>query len=257
MVALDVDGTLLDPATQRISPPVRAAVRRVVDGGERVVIATGRSMLGTLPVLDELGLSSGVALCSNGAVKVDAATADTLSIETFDPAPVYAELANRLPGALFAAEQVGSGNLVTEHFAEDELHGPQQVSTVDELVDRPIPRMIANWAGHDHTELMRAMSGVELPLCTVTIDHYDPWVTIVPADVTKGAALEKLRVELGIAREETFAVGDGDNDIQMLEWAAVGVAMGQAPDSVLAVADHVVAPVFEDGLVDALNRLTR
>lgn len=254
LIALDVDGTLLDPEPQKISAPVRAAVRRAVDGGGQVVIATGRSVLGTLPVLDELGLSAGAALCSNGAVKVDAATGEVLAVETFDPAPVHAELARRLPGALFAAEQIGTGSLVTELFPEDQLHGPQQLASAGELIARPVPRMIANWAGHGYSELLEAMRGFDLPSCTVTIDHYEPWVTIVPAEVTKGQALEKLRAELGIAVEDTFAVGDGDNDIQMLEWAAHGVAMGQAPGSVLAVADEVTAPVAEDGLATALDR---
>src|SRR5699024_1869716 len=81
LVALDIDGTLLDPNTQTVSPAVRDAVRRVADAGAQVVIATGRTMLGTLPILDELGISSGVALCSNGAVTLDASNSEPLAVE--------------------------------------------------------------------------------------------------------------------------------------------------------------------------------
>ena len=212
------------------------------------------SMLGTTPVLAELGLGSGVALCSNGAVTLDAATGEALAVETFDPAPVHARLAALLPGAIFAAEQIGTGSLVTSPFREYQLHGPQRLTALDELVAAPVPRLIANWADHEPGAVAEALAGVELPGCTVTIDHYEPWVTVVPAGVTKGAALEKLRTELGVAAEDTFAAGDGTNDVQMLRWAAHGVAMGQAPEEVRAAAAEVTGPVTEDGVVTALTR---
>lgn len=254
LVALDVDGTLLDPAEQRISAGVREAVRQVVGAGSHVVIATGRSMLGTLPVLDDIGLRDGVALCSNGAVRVDAAMRETVAVETFDPQPVHEHLRELLPGALFAAEQVGTGSLVTEPFSPDELHGPQWPCDVAEIVARPVPRFIANWAGHSPGEVLHRLNGTTLPGCTFTIDHYEPWVTVVPDGVSKGTALEKLRVELGVPTESTFAAGDGDNDIQMLRWAGYAVAMGQGPATVHAEADEIAGAVAEDGLVRALNR---
>lgn len=254
LVALDVDGTLLDPATETLSHGVRDAVRRAVAAGSHVVIATGRSMLGTLPILDALGLSSGVALCSNGAVRLDAATGETLAVETFDPAPVYALLVEHMPGAIFAAEQVGTGSLVTAPFQERALHGPQEHTTVARLLSKPVPRLIANWVGHTPPEVAHTLSGVHFPGSTVTIDHYEPWVTVVPDGVTKGAALEKLRTELGIPVEDTFAAGDGTNDIQMLEWAAYSVAMAEAPHEVRAVATEVIGGVTEDGLAEALSR---
>ncbi|WP_258344299.1 HAD family hydrolase [Saccharopolyspora gregorii] len=254
LVALDVDGTLLDPDAQTISPPVRDAVRRAAAAGAHVVIATGRSMLGTVPVLRELGLTGGVALCSNGAVLLDAATGDALAVETFDPAPVHARLAPLLPGASYAVEQVGTGSLVTSLFREYQLHGPQRLASLDELVSAPVPRLIANWEDHAPQEVFDALADAELPGCTTTIDHYEPWVTVVPAGVTKGAALEKLRTELGVSTEDTFAAGDGTNDVQMLRWAAHSVAMGQAPDEVRAAATEVTGPVTEDGVVAALAR---
>lgn len=254
LVALDVDGTLLDPATDTISPAVREAVRGVVASGVHVVLATGRSMLGTLPVLAELGLTSGMALCSNGAVCLDAATGEALAVETFDPAPVYPRLAENLPGVILAAEQIGTGSLVTAPFRERALHGPQEVTSVERLLSKPVPRLIANWVGHTSTEVVQALRGVTFPPCVITVDHADPWVTVVPDGVTKGAALEKLRTELGVAAENTFAAGDGGNDIQMLEWAAYSVAMGQAPEEVRRAATEVAGTVTDDGLAVVLKR---
>lgn len=254
LVALDVDGTLLDPATRRIAPAVRDAVHRAAEAGSRVVVATGRSVLGALPIAEELGLPGGYLLCSNGAVLVDAATGDVESAETFCPAPVVADLTERLPGVRFAAEKIGTGNLVTAEFSAELLHGPQLVVPHAELVAEPIPRLIADWSDHAPGELAERMAGVELPGSTCTLDHYEPWVTVVGAGITKASALEKLRTGFGIAQQDTFAAGDGDNDIQMLRWAAHGVAMGQAPAAVRATADEVVGPVTADGVADALRR---
>lgn len=252
-----MDGTLLDPETQTISHAVRDAIRRVLDCGSQVVIATGRSVLGTLPVLEELGLAGGVALCSNGAVTVDAASGEILAIETFDPAPVYSFLLPRLPGAIFAAEHAGTRSLVTSRFRESVLHGPQQIATIDELIGSPVPRLIAYWQEHSAAEVRRAMEGAKPPGCTSTLDETLPWVTSVPDGVTKGSALEKLRTELGISAEDTFAAGDGDNDVQMLQWAAHGVVMGQAPDHVKAAGDEITAAVDADGLAAAIDRWFR
>ncbi|PRW61692.1 HAD family hydrolase [Actinopolyspora mortivallis] len=254
LVALDVDGTMLDPATQSISAGVRRAVSDVVEAGVHVVVSTGRSMLGTLPVLDELGISDGDALCSNGAVRVEVSSREAVSVETFDPQPVYERLSPLLPGALYAAEQVGTASLVTELFDPEELHGPQRRCSVERLLEHPVPRLIVNWAGHSPERLRASMDGVVLPGCCYTVDHYQPWVTVVPDGVSKASALEKLRVELGVAAEDTLAVGDGDNDIQMLEWAHHGVAMGQGPSVVRSAADEVAGTVSEDGLVPVLRR---
>lgn len=257
LVALDVDGTLLDPETQSISHAVRDAVRRVLDSGSQVVIATGRSVLGTLPVLDDLGLAGGVALCSNGAITVDAATRDILAIETFDPTPAYEFLVSRLPGAIFAAEHAGSRSLVTARFRESLLHGPQHVATINELLEAPVPRLVAYWPGHTAAELRRALDGAESLVGSYTLEEKLPWLTVVADGMTKGSALEKLRTELGISAEDTFAAGDGQNDMQMLQWAAHGVAMGQAAENVRAAANEITAPVGADGLVAAIDRWFR
>lgn len=255
LVALDIDGTLLDPDTDTISDAVKAAVRRAVDSGAQLVLATGRAFLGTAPVLDELGLTSGFALCSNGSVLVDVARREPVSVASFDAAPVLRALQEHLPGAIFAAEDVGVGNLVSAPFDPDKLHGPQRITPIDELTAHPVPRLIAEWTDHDPAELAETLAGVRLPSCTISVDTYEPWVTVVPEGLSKGAALEKLRTELGIAAGRTFAAGDGTNDFEMLSWAARGVAMGQAPLDLRATADDTIGTVAEDGLAVELNRL--
>jgi hydroxymethylpyrimidine pyrophosphatase-like HAD family hydrolase len=81
------------------------------------------------------------------------------------------------------------------------------------------------------------------------------WLDIAPDGVNKSTALERVRELLGIPRSRVLAMGDGRNDIDMLEWASVegrGVAMGQAPDEVLAVANEVTGTDIDDGAATVL-----
>lgn len=85
---------------------------------------------------------------------------------------------------------------------------------------------------------------------------WSAWLDINPEGVSKGSALEQLRRQLGVQPGDTVAVGDQRNDLEMLRWAARGVAMGNAPDEVKAAADEVTGDVLEDGLADVLDSLT-
>ncbi|GMA94977.1 hypothetical protein GCM10025881_18010 [Pseudolysinimonas kribbensis] len=80
------------------------------------------------------------------------------------------------------------------------------------------------------------------------------WLDIAPEGVNKATGLEFVAGELGIPRSRVLAIGDGRNDIDMLEWVGIGVAMGQAPDEVLAVADETTGSDLEDGVAAVLAR---
>ena len=114
-MALDVDGTLhvasdADPrAHETISPAVRSAVRAVVDSGAHLVLCTGRLSPATLPFLHELDLRVGFAICSNGAVLIDAATGGIIERVEFALTDPIEILRQRLPGAVFVAERPGVG----------------------------------------------------------------------------------------------------------------------------------------------------
>ena len=72
--------------------------------------------------------------------------------------------------------------------------------------------------------------------------------------VSKSARMSRVAERLGVRREETIAMGDGDNDIEMLEWAGLGIAMGNGMPAVKAAADWIAPPVDEDGVAVALRR---
>jgi HAD superfamily hydrolase (TIGR01484 family) len=260
LVALDIDGTVcMEDESDflsshgKISPAVRAAIANVLASGVHVVLSTGRSTLGAQPFLAELGLASGTALCSNGAVWLDAATGDILQHTVFDLAEPVALLRALLPEAVFTAEDLGVGNRTTS-LRDEQFHGQLRLVDFAELVATPTTRLSVVWPGRTSADLAAALTGVELPGVHCSFGEDSAWLFAAPAGVTKGSALERLRVRLGVDEAETLAVGDGANDLEMLAWAAHGVAMGQASATVRAVADEVCPPVTEDGLATVLTR---
>ncbi|MGW6930034.1 HAD family hydrolase [Lentzea sp. NPDC054927] len=252
LVALDIDGTLTPVGSNHIAPAVKAAITRATEHGALVVLCTGRSLIGTTPIAAQLPAS--FAICSNGAVWWDPARSEVTKRTTFDPGPTIKALQALLPNTVFAVEQTGVGNLSLGQFLPNDLWGVTTETTFDEIAATPTPRMVMRWLDHTPAELSFAVRELELPGVEWSVDHTEAWLTAVPLNVSKGSALEELRQELGISADDTLAIGDGGNDVEMLRWAALGIAMGQAPATVQAVADEVTGTVLEDGAVQALSR---
>lgn len=258
LVALDIDGTLVD-YDGRLSEPVRAAVRAVADAGHHVVIATGRAIVGTRPILDLLGLRYGYAVCSNGAVtlRLDPGLPEGQEIVdkvTFDPGPALALLHGSWPDAVVAVEEVGVGFKVSAPFPERELDGHVQVVPWEELAATPVTRLTFRSPSATTEDFVHLAERIGLHGFNYGVG-YTAWLDINPEGVSKAAALEQIRRRLGVEPGHTVAVGDQRNDVEMLRWAARGVAMGNAPDEVQAVADEVTGSVFDDGVVPILSSL--
>ncbi len=258
LVALDIDGTIVHHDGS-MSRTVRDGVRRVAAAGHDVVIATGRSWLSARTVIAELGVRRGFAVCSNGAVIValDPALpggACILARHTFDPASALTALRAAWPEAHVAVEEVGVGYRVHTPFPPGELEGEIRVVDWEQLIDGPATRVIfrsPNGTAQDFLDLAAriGLHGVNYSV------GFTAWLDIAPEGVSKASGLEKVRGFLRIDPSHTLAVGDQRNDVEMLQWAACGVAMGNAPDEVRAVADWVTGHVDDDGLVDVLRLL--
>ncbi|RKT51737.1 HAD family hydrolase [Saccharothrix australiensis] len=254
LIALDIDGTLTRTGEEAVAPAVRAAIHRAVDRGAHVVLSTGRSLIGTRPVVDDLRLLGTTAICSNGAVWWDTTSREVTRKVGFDAGPAVAALRELFPGAVFATEVTGEGSLSLGRFPDGDLWGVVREVDAAELTAEPTSRLVMRWVGRTPDEVALRMLDVELPGVTWSVDHTEPWLTVSPSGVTKGAALEELRRILDVPAADTLAIGDGHNDVEMLRWAAHGVAMGQAPATVRAAADAVTGTVLEDGAALELDR---
>jgi hydroxymethylpyrimidine pyrophosphatase-like HAD family hydrolase len=260
LVALDIDGTILDH-DQHLSERVRSAVRAVAELGIHVVIATGRSLHETVPVLDRLGLLTGWAVCSNGSVtlRLDplrSAGYEVADVVTFDPKAVLTLLRLHLPTALYALETGRGEFLLTAPFPPGELEGAHTrvAGSFDELMNEPACRVVVRSPEHTSDDFMALTASIGLHGVNYAVG-WTAWLDLAPDGTSKASALERIRSRLGVDATETLAVGDGRNDLEMFTWAGRSVAMGNASEDVKIAADLIAAPVAEDGLAEVLEAL--
>lgn len=250
LVALDIDGTLVD-AFGVMPPEIRAAVRRIVDAGVTVVLSTGRSWLSTKPIADHLGLPHGWHVSANGAMVVTYPELNIRHETRFDPSDVVRQVSEIAPHARIAVQD-GLHWRVNREFPPGELLGEVAVVPTEELATEEVSRVIVR----DPETTEEAFSALVGRLGLQEVSYFvgwSAWLDIAPKGIDKSFGLEMVCTELGIDRRDVLAIGDGRNDIEMLEWAGRGVAMGDAPDEVKAVADAVCGNFADLGTVDELS----
>ncbi|WP_026553187.1 Cof-type HAD-IIB family hydrolase [Arthrobacter sp. H20] len=258
LIALDVDGTLVDH-DGNMTDEVMKAARAVVDAGHEVIIATGRSLGAALPIVEKIGLTRGYSVCSNGGVtlRIDPTLPQGFEIidrVTFDPRPALVALRERLPTAKYALEDDEGNFLATERFQDASFGSQTRTVEFEEMLDAAAVRVVVFSTDSTTEQFGEAVEAIGLHGVTYSVG-WTAWLDIAAAGVTKASALELLRRRLDIDHAHTVAVGDGRNDIEMLAWAARGVAMGQSPHEVLAAATEVTASVDDDGAAKVLRTL--
>jgi hydroxymethylpyrimidine pyrophosphatase-like HAD family hydrolase len=253
LVALDIDGTLVDP-DNNFSPAVEAAVHAVLDAGTHVVLSTGRGLTATRPLAERLALPKPYLVCSNGAVTVRLhPEPELLDIVRFDPGPVLQLLLERMPDVLVAVEELGVGYRVNKPFPPGELTGQLVVEPLEKLVADPATRVILREPSNEAERFLDVIDRVGLHGVSYYIG-YTAWLDIAPDGVSKATALEKIARRLDVDRADVLAIGDGSNDVEMLGWAGRGVAMGNATPAVQEVADAVTKSRADDGVAVELGR---
>jgi Cof subfamily protein (haloacid dehalogenase superfamily) len=259
LVALDVDGTILGEDGS-LSDHVRDTVRAAADAGHLVMIATGRSWDSTKPVLDSLGIEPEYVVCANGALVLQRDDTEPTGyrrhlIETFDARAVLETIHANLDDGRYMVERPDGFRKYTEGMVDWTLENAEKVP-FERLYDEPVMRVVVVSPGQDEQEFLDSVERMGLHQVAYSIG-WTAWLDIAPQGVNKSTALEKVREALDVPGDRVLVAGDGRNDIEMLEWAAAGggtaVAMGQAPDEVLAAANTRTASIADDGLALALR----
>ncbi len=258
LIALDVDGTLVDH-DGAMTDEVREAARAVVDAGHQVIIATGRSLQATLPVIERIGLQTGFGVCCNGGVTVRLDPSlpggfEVVRKETFSPRDALTALRSTLPAAMYAVEAADGEFLSTSSFQDASFGIRARSVDFEELLDARAVRVVVHSQEVPLAEFEAAVQGIGLHGVTYSVG-WSAWLDIAAAGVTKASALEKLRADLRLDASSTVAVGDGFNDVEMLRWAHRGVAMGQAPQGVQDAASEITASVYDDGAARVLRSI--
>lgn len=269
LIALDLDGTVLEHGAHgvgeesesgRIDPDLSTAIRALHEAGHSVVIATGRSVDATLPVVEQLRIKPEWVIAANGAVTLKR---DTLAprayrnefVEAFDPTSALLKIRRQLMSARYAVELTTGGFLYTDDIPAGTLPAEQKRVPFEELLGVQATRVVVFSPDQRLEEFMDAVKLLGLTHVSYSVGT-SSWLDIAPDGVTKASALELVASKLYIDRSRVFAAGDGRNDIDMLRWAAKrgdSVAMGQADADVIAAAGRVTGTIGEVGLLSALR----
>ncbi len=259
LVALDIDGTVLHE-DGNLPDEVVAEVHRVRDAGHEVMLSTGRSVAMTLPVLDRLDITPAYVVASNGAILLKRDPDAPMGyrrhhVETFDPTEVLTRIRPHLRHANYAVEDETGLYRYTGWFPDGALGAVSEEVPFEQLCAEPATRVVVISPGHAMEEFIAVVELMGLHQVSYNVG-WTAWLDIAPDGVNKSTALERVRQALEIPGENVICIGDGRNDIEMLGWAVQhggrGIAMGQAPPEVVAVASEVTGRDTENGLAQAL-----
>jgi len=269
LVATDLDGTLLRPDGSVSGFTVDTLARARAEELP-VVFVTGRPPR-WLPVVVTASGHGGVAICANGAVLLDLSTGRVLEVHPLT-ADVLGEVVTTLraevPGIAFAVEWVPAdlaGDPDT-HFAHEIAYAPRypagepaQAPDIRDLTDgRRVVKLLARVVGSGHDADSFLDHALEHVAHLVTVTHSatdDVLLEMSAAGVSKGTTLASYAAGLGIGAAAVAAAGDMPNDVPMLTWARVGLAVEGAHRAVLEAADAVLPGPSHDGVarfVDAV-----
>ena len=263
MVTLDLDGTTIRHDTS-LSPRVAEVIHAHLQAGSHVLIATGRGVDAMMLVADQLSMPDGLSVCANGALTVsrEAGVIEPgvnpgvrlLDYVTFNPAAEIDMIMTHVPEALLAVEPARGPRRLSAPFPGGELAGNSIIVPPGELAGDDATRLTVRAPSLSAEQLQERIDGLGLDGVEYAVG-WTAWLDISPFGVTKATALEKLRQEFGLPTSNVLAVGDGDNDIEMLGWAGTGISMGEANSRVHASADARTASVADDGLAVVLEKL--
>lgn len=261
LLVLDIDGTLTNEKKE-ITRHTKQTILRMQKAGVKVVLASGRPAYGVVPTARELELEQygGFILSYNGGRIVDCSTGRTIyekSIPHKLMGGIYGQV-HDLDAALMTYE---GDRIITEkpqdaYVAKESFINKMKVKGVDNFLDYvtfPVVKcLVAADGGYLETVEDKLVGYFGSQLSIFRSEPY--FLEIMPKDIDKASSLERLRLQLGLERAEIAACGDGLNDISMIQYAGLGIAMANAQEAVKKVCDFVTKSNEEEGVAYAIDR---
>ncbi|MGQ9897258.1 MAG: Cof-type HAD-IIB family hydrolase [Acidobacteriota bacterium] len=269
MLAVDLDGTLLDPDS-KLTLRTRLAIERAIqEYAVSVVIATGRRFHSARPIARDAGLTTPL-VTHNGALVKDIATS---AVHYYQPLDISVAQELLAIGKAFGADTIalddpeGDGRILTDGVSEQNAAlryyleiNRKYVHLVDDLrrfVKEPVTQVM--FCGP--CAPMQAMAQVlerdmatKARLLMTTYPHNDMTILdLMHPSCSKAAGIAYVASQFGIAPDEILAVGDNYNDLDMLRYAGRGILMGNAEPELKALEFELTAPNTEDGVAQVIE----
>ncbi|MDL0403589.1 HAD family hydrolase [Corynebacterium lehmanniae] len=266
LIISDIDGTFITSAG-RVTDRLRAVIVRAVETGAHFGLATGRPHRWLIPVLEQLPLAP-VCVCANGAVVYDPATDRVLHAFELSPSAMaeVVEAAERVLADVphgYGVERVGSSALdpeeecfiITPEYNRDAWDSQFGVTDTQTLISQPAAKLLVRCSSMTSAQMFELIAPeVDPELAHVTYSMDEGLIEVSCPGVNKAAGARYLAERYGVTAADAVAFGDMPNDLELLRWAGVGVAMGNAVPMLHDAADHVTATNDEYGVAQVLER---
>ncbi len=261
LIALDLDGTLKN-TNNEITPQTKEALIKAQEMGIKIVLASGRPTPGLRHEAKELDLEKygGYILSFNGARVVDVKTKDTIYEQTLtiDEAKKAYDRAKEYGLACMTYED---DMIVTEDINDEYVNVESSINDIQKKkvsfktnLKNPIHKVLLtgkpDYVGSIIDEFKQPFGD------SLSIYRSAPFfIEIMAQGIDKAASLDRLVKILGMKQEEVMAFGDGYNDLSMIEYAGMGIAMDNAVDGVKERANYITLSNNDDGIADALYKM--
>jgi len=261
LLAVDLDGTLLN-SQHEMTARTEKAVKAAIAKGVQVVIATGKTFHAAEHLVKRLGLKTPgifvqgtVTYNSDGSIH----SQQTLDSKVARQIITFAEDRGHQIG-LYSGSRILVRKLyprmeqLTTHYHEPM---PESVGALQNILDTTsINKIIAIYPDDARrVQALRWQLNMQINGAARMLSAgIDDEIEILPPNASKGAALKTLLKEFGVSASQVLAIGDGENDVEMLQLAGIGVAVGNAPQHLKDVAKAVVSSNDQDGVAEAIER---
>ena len=255
-LALDLDGTLTD-SNKRLSEYNKEAVIKAADAGVKIILASGRPLFGITPIAEKHG---GYILAYNGGNIMDCKTNELIYSNLLPDECVHdiCGLAhdNGVYALTYYENAIVAESDSDEYVLREAKCNNAQIKKVNNLESFVTYSVAKFLVVGEHSRLIPVQKELLKRHGSVLNAFYseDYFLEVVPKTVAKDKALEELLKLLGLKREELIACGDGMNDIPMLKYAGLGVAMENAYPDVKACADEIAPSNDDDGVAKIIAK---
>lgn len=258
LLALDIDGTLLNSSGE-VSESTKQAIKRVQGENVLVTISTGRPVQGVHKYIKLLNLQAPI-ITYNGAMIIDSKTNEVIyeqNLETLDARQVI-ELGNSYDTTMI----VWSNNQLHVNRIDDDIRNYQAMSGEIPILIEDYEKVYAQgitkiiWVNNPNKliafqEELKGLVNESVTFVTSKA-HY---LEFFNKKVSKAKALEFIGSKFNISKDEMIAIGDGNNDIDMIDYVGMGVAMENATESVKSVSNYITTSNDHEGIFNALKEL--
>ena len=256
LLALDIDGTLLNDKRELTDRTVEA-IKRAIDSGVHVTLCTGRPIQGVKWLVEKLAITTPVIIY-NGAEIVDPKDNRILFSEQLLPedAVKIADLGkNRNTTLIVWCNGELFGYPMNERVADYKTIArtdPKPFEDIKPLAEKGVTKIIWYDTVEGVDEFKKQLNPKEFKSVTYCTSN-PKFLEFFNSNVSKRISMERLCDLIGVTKEETVAIGDGYNDVPMLQGAGLSIAMGNAPDDIKSMCDKVTLDNNSDGVAYAIN----